>query len=134
MKLYLAHPIRYRHVVRRQELRFEERYPSISLINPFYDTGRTDIDLIDKGMLDRYGVDPIIVERDLQLLRSCDGLLAVPCGHESYGTAMEISYAYQYGLPVYVIENTELARHIWIRYHAKRIYRSWEEFINDTSG
>ncbi|MFA5313042.1 MAG: hypothetical protein WC375_06995 [Methanomassiliicoccales archaeon] len=127
MRLYLAHPIKYRHVVRRQELRFEERNPSIELINPFYDTDRTDIGLIDKGMLDRYGVDPIIVERDLQLLRSCDGLLAVPCGHESYGTAMEVAYAYMHGLPVYVIEQTELARHIWIRYHATKMFGSWDE-------
>ena len=129
MRIYLAHPIRYRHVVRRQELLFEKRY-SIELVNPFYDVDRKDIDLIDKGMLDRYGVDPLIVERDLQLLRSCDALLYVPCGCESIGSAMEVAYAYGYSLPVYVIEPSELSRHIWLRFHAKEIYPTWEAFGN----
>ena len=39
---------------------------------------------------------------------------------------MEIAYAYQFGKPVYVIEPGDIARHIWLRYHATAIYPTWE--------
>ena len=77
MKLYLAHPIIHRHEVREQELLFE-RLTDVGLLNPFYDT-------------DRFGVSLDIVENDIKLIQECDGLLYVPCGHESIGSAMEIA-------------------------------------------
>ena len=125
MKLYLAHPIIHRHEVRRQELLFE-RSTDIALINPFYDTDREDIGAIDNGRTDRFGVSLDIVENDLKLIRECDGLLYVPCGHESVGSAMEIAYAHQYGKPIYIIEAGELSKHVWLRYHATAIYPTWE--------
>ena len=66
------------------------------------------------------------MENDLKLIRESDGLLYVPGGHESIGSAMEIAYAHQYGKPVYVIEPTDLARHIWLRYHATAVYPTWK--------
>ena len=127
MRLYLAHPIIHRHEVREQELLFE-RTTDIELINPFYDTDRQDIGPIDAGRQDRYGVSLDIVENDLRLISECDGLLYVPCGHESIGSAMEIAYAHQQGKPVYIIEPSELSKHVWLRYHATAIYPAWEAF------
>lgn len=128
MKLYLAHPIIHRHEVRQQELLFE-RTTNIDLINPFYDTDREDIGAIDNGRIDRYGVSLDIVENDLKLIRESDGLLYVPCGHESIGSAMEIAYAYQFGKPVYVIEASDLSKHIWLRYHATAVYPTWKALV-----
>ena len=124
MMLYLAHPIIHRHEVRKQELLFE-RSTGIDLLNPFYDTDREDIGAIDNGRTDRFGVSLDIVENDIKLIQECDGLLYVPCGHESIGSAMEIAYAYQFGKPIYVIEPSDLSRHIWLRYHATAVYPTW---------
>lgn len=127
MRLYLAHPIIHRHEVRKQELLFE-KLTGVELLNPFYDTERNDIKLIDDGAADRFGMSLEIVENDLELIRSSDGLLYVPGGHESIGSAMEIAYAKQFGKPVYIIEPGELAKHIWLRYHAKEIFPTWDAF------
>ena len=125
MKLYLAHPIIHRHEVRQQELLFEEN-TGIDLLNPFYDTDREDIGAIDSGRTDRFGVSRDIVENDLKLIQEGDGLLYVPCGHESVGSAMEIAYAHHYCKPVYIIEAGELSKHIWLRYHATAVYPTWK--------
>lgn len=127
MRLYLAHPIIHRHEVRKEELLFE-RITDVDLLNPFYDTDREDIGAIDNGRTDRFGVSLDIVENDIKLIQECDGLLYVPCGHESVGSAMEIAYAHHYSKPVYIIEAGELSKHIWLRYHATATYPTWKAF------
>ena len=125
--IYLAHPIAHRHVVRAKELELEEA-TGIDLYNPFYDADRPEIHRIDKGEIGPFDVGTDVVERDLDALYKCDALLYVPCGASSTGASMEIVYARFGGLPVYIIEDGELARHPWLRFHADRIFSSWEGF------
>jgi hypothetical protein len=131
MKLYLAHPLLHRHRVREIELEIEEE-TGLDLLNPFYDVERDEVTAIDAGTQDRWFGDPnIIVPRDLGNLKDCDGLLALPCGGGGLGMYMEIVYASTWGKPVYIIEGTELSKHIWLRFHAKKIFPNFTEFIED---
>ena len=127
MKVYLAHPIAHRVGIRERELDFEKD-TGIDLYNPFYDCKRPEIHRIDKGEIGPFDVGTDIVDRDLDALITCDALLYVPGGVASTGASMEIVYAFLNSIPVYIIDAGDLARHPWLRYHADRIFSSWEGF------
>lgn len=132
MRLYLAHPFDSRIKIRAVERRCEED-TGLELFNPFYDApGRTDIEIIDAGRAERYEkLNPNeLVKRDLQGILGSDGLLGIIDGALSYGTIMEIVYAYKYGKLVYLIVTNGQGSHPWLQYHAETIFTSWEEFQN----
>lgn len=132
MKLYLAHPFDTRNWVRSWELEVEKRL-KIELLNPFYDaSGRTDIEKIDAGRRERYEqINPTeLVNRDLQHMRKCDGLVGIVDGSLSYGTIMEIVYAKLYQLPVFLVVTNKHQKHPWLVYHSTKIFVSLEEFEN----
>jgi len=135
MKLYLGHPFADRKWIKEWQIFVEEKY-NIEFVNPFYDITRTDIEKIDAGLeepesADRDYVD--LVSRDLDVMEQCNGMLAFITGCPSYGTIMEIVYAYNKGtVPVYLIVTNGKENHPWLRYHATEIFtslKSFEEFL-----
>lgn len=128
-KFYLAHPFDTRKWVRKWELKLEKEF-GVVLVNPFYDLVRSDIEQIDAGRNERYEkLDPIeLVNRDLSAIHSADGLVGIIDGSLSYGTIMEIVYAWSYHLPVYSIITNGHHGHPWLMYHSTRVFRSLMEF------
>lgn len=138
IKFYLAHNFNDRFTVRKTELRIESKY-HIELFNPFYDADRYDVRQLDKLGVTRKQVHERmrkftikhcmeLVERDLDTIRHCDGLLTIITA-PSFGTAMEIIMcAYIYRMPVYIItRNKFIRRHPWLRY---MVYISNGEMFN----
>jgi len=130
--LYLAHPFESREYVREWELLIEGKY-EIALYNPFYDSKRDDIHKIDAGEIDRYRVEPQrIVSDDLRAINNTMATLAIIDGNKSYGTIMEIVYAFdKYKKPVYIIVTNGEEMHPWLRYHAMGLWTSLADFEQD---
>ena len=131
MKGYLAHPFDTRHWVRCWELEFETG-TGVELVNPFYDLTRADIDPIDAGRVERYEhlIASDIVGRDVDCIEACDFVVAFVTGDLSYGTIMEIVYAFINGIPVYIICTNGHEDHPWLVYHGKNVFTSIEKFEN----
>lgn len=132
MIIYLAHNIRDRLWVREWGDDLEKKFPKIKVWNPFYDGSRDDIAEIDAGVKKLYdeGLDfKKIVERDLEMVRKSDALVAIITSSESIGTIFEIAYARTIGVPVYLcILDKEKRSHPWLRYYGgENIFYSLEE-------
>lgn len=125
MRLYLAHPLDSRKVIRERELFFEE-ITGVDLVNPFYDIHRARSLSVDTGTAETWKADAKdIVERDVETIRDCDGLVAVLTRDQMIGTTMEIAYAHQMGKPVYIVDMAGLGKHPWISYHATATVESF---------
>jgi len=76
-----------------------------------------------------------IVEGDIELLNSCNCLVAIMNVY-SAGTIMEIRIAYDNDLPVYVIDQSNRFRgDVWIKYHTNVFFNSVDDcfdFLIDT--
>ncbi len=128
MILYLAHPWPTRKRIREWQKKIEAR-TGVTFVNPFYDLDNEDMVAVDSGKQGKYDTDPKkIVEGDLKAMRKCDGILAIVDGSLSYGTIMEIVYAYRFGLPVYLMVSNKHEKHQWFRYHATEIFLTLERF------
>ena len=138
MKRYLAHPFDTRFDMRQWELRMESNLDGLELINPFYDIDRADVLAIDEGRMERYAADPAaIVTRDIQALRLADGFCGYVNGALTYGTIMEIAYAWLWhgikdkehvDYPVELIVTNGHQDHPWLRFHSTAIFTSLEEY------
>ncbi len=135
MKLYLAHPIDLRKGIREIELFIEDTL-KVELLNPFYDTGRTDIIEIDAGTKTRWDTDLYyndIVKNDLEAIESCDGIVAfIEKKTFAIGTLFEIWHCYKVlEKPVFII-TPDCGKHPWIRHIVTRnggnIFSTWNEF------
>jgi len=127
-KYYLAHSCELIDSVRKWELKVQGRF-KVDLINPFKGNEFENMEelrqLTTRTKLLQYmrtldeDTCQKIVEYDLELLRKCDGLIAV-FRNPSLGTAMEIfSAAYLYRIPCYIICRKYIY-HPWIVHLAKR--------------
>lgn len=127
LKLYLAHNFNDRFGVRKTELKIEKIY-NIELFNPFYDSDRNDVTQLDKVGETREELDKTmrkytkeqckeLVERDLDAIRHCDGILTI-IKSPSFGTSMEIiTCAYFYRNRIYIVtKNKQALSHPWLRY------------------
>jgi nucleoside 2-deoxyribosyltransferase len=126
---YLAHPVLARKEVREWELQFEKDNPDVDLINPFQEIEReSEPHLMDSEAGDYTSVDPArLVAIDLKAMHRCDFLVAWVTGQRSYGTIMEIVYAYAANKPVYIICTNGHETHPWLRYHATKIFTApWQ--------
>ena len=136
MKLYLAHPFDARHRIREWELWIEEK-TGIEIVNPFFDVERNDKELIDsKGATleskdtreRRYGITDAqaaaIVERDVDQIENCDGIIAIVDGSLSYGTIQEMVYARIMDKFCLSMISNGQSRHPWLRYHSTMIFES----------
>lgn len=126
--LYLSHPWKSRAYIREWEL-YIEKTTGINLFNPFYDEPRPEVAEIDAGTRKDYDLDyNLIVQRDLAAIKKCEGIVAIVDGGTSYGTIMEIVYAFNMGKPVYLICTNAQEKHPWLRYHCLTIFTSFKEF------
>ena len=67
-----------------------------------------------------------IVERDKKEIMMCDTILA-KCDHPSWGTAMEILFAWSLQKQIVVVTNSFSP---WIRYHATHVFPTVEDAID----
>lgn len=142
---YFAHSCQLINTARRWQLKIEGRY-NLKLTNPFLCNDFESVDLIKnlktKRKLIAYtktlSIDLCtkIVERDLELLRQSDGLIAL-FGDYTAGTMMEImTAAYLYKIPVFIICG-EFRFHPWLQYLAKisgggifKTRKAFEEYLD----
>lgn len=73
-----------------------------------------------------------LVKRDKKLIDDCQILVAkvehVPQGEIMIGTFMEILYAYERGIPVFLISSNEKIReNTWLKFHYKKAFASIDE-------
>lgn len=130
---YLAHQLKYRQAVRKIEIRLENTY-KINLLNPFYDTGRVDLDKLVSGEI-KTPYDLTLqeckntVENDLQWIRNSDGLLAIIKDHETIGSFMELFYASMIlEKPVYIVcSDKSIVNHLWIRALSFKVFKNIKE-------
>lgn len=129
MKGYLAHPFDTRHWLREWELKFEKA-TGIEIVNPFYDITRDDVEPIDAGRAERYEhlIASDLVNRDVDCIKACDFVVAFVTGDLSYGTIMEIVYAFINKIPVYIICTNGHEQHPWLQYHGKHVFTTIEFF------
>jgi nucleoside 2-deoxyribosyltransferase len=128
-KGYIAHPVLARKMVRDWSIKFEEA-TGIDLVNPFVDVEREPDEDLHKSESGNYnGVDSTaIVLMDLEALNNSDFVVAWVTGQRSYGTIMEICYAYQAKIPVYIICTNGHEDHPWLRYHATVMFTDPRQF------
>ena len=72
-----------------------------------------------------------LVRRDKKMILSSDIVIVYigETGQASWGTAMEIEFAYSNGVPVYVIDESidKQSHDVWIKFHAKKIFSGIDE-------
>ena len=153
---YLSSPWDLREQSREFQKRFESNFPTeeridindrsiteyrpISLIHPFYDFRKENVDLknynrIEKGkkvLGYRNGIVNF-VNRDLERMRKSDGIICYAINVKEMmftGCLFEISYARMcLDIPVYLLTNRpELIYHPWINYYCE-IFKSEKELI-----
>lgn len=73
------------------------------------------------------GIPEQIVKRDKTDIMTCDTILA-KCDHPSYGTAMEIMFAWSLHKQIIIVTNSYSP---WIRYHADHIFPTVDEAIQN---
>lgn len=129
LKLYLAHPLDSRKQLREWELEIEKRL-DIEIINPFYDTNRQDVEMIDSGRKKRYEKldESKIVQRDVAEIAKSDGIIAMVTGDISYGTIQEMVYANILQKKVYSIITNGHENHPWLKYHSDEIFLNKKDF------
>lgn len=132
MKLYLAHPFDSRHKIRKWELRIE-KMTGIELVNPFFDIERPDEGIIYNPKTtreERYAIDEtyatVLVERDIEQIKNCDGIIAIVDGSRSYGTIQEMVYAKIMDKHCLAMISNGQSGHPWLRYHSAMIFESLE--------
>lgn len=131
LKLYLAHTLETRNEIRAIELAIEKEF-DIELYNPFYDNpNRDDISDIDAGRQTRYDFTMKqcegIVDRDLNAIDDCHGIIAIFLDSPSIGTSFEIAYARQTGKIIFFISEKDL-NHPWIKVYTDYRFKNIDEF------
>lgn len=134
MKYYIAHPFNSREEVKEWAAGLVIRHPTVKIINALDDNeSNEDFQPDDKNTAEYYaklGEDQHIgiVERDIELLLGCNACIAIINGQTSFGTIMEIVYAYINDLPIYLISTNDQKNHPWLKYHATNSFDTHEEF------
>lgn len=73
-----------------------------------------------------------LIKRDKKLIDQCDILVAkiefLPKGKIMIGTIMEFMYAFDHGIPVYLISSEkEIINNAWLKFHYKKAFFDIEE-------
>jgi nucleoside 2-deoxyribosyltransferase len=85
----------------------------------------TDVDY--RGYERREQTANQIVKRDKGWIMDCDTVLA-KCDFPSYGTAMEIMFAWSLQKQIIVVTNSHSP---WIRYHASHVFPTLDEALDN---
>lgn len=108
LKIYIAGAVReqaYREFVHR----VYGDHPNLELLDP--------IRIVTQCF-------PEVVEKDKQLIIDSDIVVAY-VEEPSFGTVMEIIYAYEQGIPVYLINpNKKHMENFWIKYHSTESFET----------
>jgi len=98
-----------------------------------------NFDLVDpmtitrNQVLEKIGMncyETFIVMRDKKLILSCDILVAY-ITRTSFGTIFEMGYAYEHGIPIYVIDpNKQFRNEPWLSFHTKYFFNSIDDCFN----
>jgi nucleoside 2-deoxyribosyltransferase len=122
LTIYLAgyaEEIKYRDFVK------EHYGDEFKILDPMTINHLQVIDDVGKNEYDTY-----IVRRDKKMILSSD-ILSVYIdeygGYPMWGTTMEIIFAYEHGIPVYVIDVTPGMKHAnnaWVKFHTKKSFDS----------
>jgi nucleoside 2-deoxyribosyltransferase len=80
-----------------------------------------------------------LIKRDKKLIDDCDILVArieyLPTGEIMVGTIMEIMYAYDHGIPVFLISSEDkILNNAWLKFHYKKGFKTVEECFEYLSG
>jgi nucleoside 2-deoxyribosyltransferase len=80
-----------------------------------------------------------LVKRDKKLIDSCEILVAhleyLQYGEIMIGTLMEIMYAYDHGIPIFLISSEDkILNNAWLRFHYKKGFKNVEECFNYLGG
>jgi len=73
-----------------------------------------------------------LIKRDKKLIDSCDIMVAkieyLPYGEIQIGTIMEIMYAFDHGIPVFLISSEpKILNNAWLKFHYKKGFGSIDE-------
>ena len=151
MKVYTAHPVPIRYRV-RDTICPAIQALDIHTINPFYEEDgsyrleRPEIQAMDEGKIKPYDNKAVfvsyddIVLRDLEKIRSADGLIAImdddAVGKSmGIGTSMEIFYCARWcKKPVFIVTQ-KYYNHPWLNYLAKlsggKVVQSFDELYSE---
>ena len=116
--IYLAgysKELEYRRIVKEK---YSEHF---HLIDPM----DFEIEKLAKTM-DVENASHLVITRDKEMIIGSDILVAY-VNRPSFGTMMEIMFAFMNGIPVYIInENKEWLNDFWLYYHATELFTSIE--------
>lgn len=134
-RYYLANQSKYRMRCRGDQ-KLIEHYVGVILINPFFDTGISEVQKECHKMYQNNIPIPdemveLITDTDLNAIDDNDGVIALIYDDELIGTLMEIFYAsYVKGMPVYTIcYDKRVREHLWVRRYSTKIFKTIDEFI-----
>ena len=73
-----------------------------------------------------------LIKRDKKLIDQCDILVAkieyLPYGQIMIGTLMEVMYAFEHGIPVFLISESDYIRNnAWLKFHYEKVFSGIEE-------
>ena len=73
-----------------------------------------------------------LIRRDKKLIETCDILVAkieyLPMGEIMIGTLMEVMYAFEKGIPVFLISSAAYIRNnAWLKFHYEDVFDTIEE-------
>lgn len=75
--------------------------------------------------------DIYAVRRDKKLILSCDILVAYVL-KATFGTVMEMIFAFENGIPVYLIDPTKIVRNDpWVKFHIRKSFNTIDECMRD---
>jgi nucleoside 2-deoxyribosyltransferase len=121
--------------VRKWQLEFEEQYPNITLLNPFYEGQYPEKERVEeilkKSKHKRLNKKQSswIINNDVNSICNTDGIVAIVDGNQSYGTIQEIVYGYTLNKPVFIIATNKYAYgHPWLIFHSIKMFNSFEKF------
>jgi nucleoside 2-deoxyribosyltransferase len=127
LKIYLAgysKDLEYRRIVK-------EKYgDKLILVDPMTITWIDVNKNVNKNVNDIW-----LIRRDKKLINDCDMLVArceyLPYGDLSIGTYLEIMYAYDHGIPVFLISSEERIRNnAWLKFHYKKAFSNIDDCFN----
>lgn len=125
-KFYLAHARIERLKIRQWELEFEKS-TGIELVNPFFDSEGNDKEMnhLDQEKYSMISEQEkiLLVEKDKQAILESDGLISI-ISCKSWGTAMEILFAFHHNKPVYLVVENGDHQHPWLVAHSTKIFFS----------
>lgn len=85
-------------------------------------------------LIGKENLHTFIVRRDQKLILQSDILVAYISVGSTFGTTMEISYAKNNNIPVYIIDPKYFREDPWLRYHSDKFFLSIDKCFESILG